>query len=186
MDYINNRNELLGILKKNLSDEKYIHSLETEKRAVKMARIFGVDENKAGFAGLMHDITKCMDGPALAKEYGIEGYVSEKTLHQITGSIYLEKNGITDDVEILDAVRTHTTGGKNMTALQKIIYLADATEEGRKYPEAAKLRKLAEEDLDKAMLMSLSKTIQLLKKKNLAIDLNTLEAYNEIKKKLQE
>jgi len=186
MHYINDRDKLLALLKQNLSEEKYIHSLATEKRAVKMAEIFGADTYKAGFAGLIHDITKCMDDVALAEEYGITGYSSVKTLHQMTGAIYIKKHGITDDEDIINAVLTHTTGSDNMTDLQKIVYLADATEENRKYPEAVKLRELADRDLDEAMLFSLTKTIELLKKRQLPIDERTLLAYNSIKDKNEE
>ena len=58
MDYTNDRQELLEMLKKNLSNEKYTHSLGVEQTAIKLSRIFGTDEQKAGFAGLVHDITK--------------------------------------------------------------------------------------------------------------------------------
>ena len=186
MDYIKDRDKILALLKENLSEEKYIHSLATEKRAIKMAEIFGEDTKKAGFAGLIHDITKCMDDVALAAEYGIKKYSSKKTLHQTTGAIYIKKHGICDDEDIINAVLTHTTGIDGMTKLQKIIYLADATEENRRYPEAAALREMAEKDLDRAMLMSLTKTIELLKKRNLSIDENTLLAYNDIKKLTEE
>ena len=182
MDYINDREKIVELLKNNLSEEKFYHSLETEKRAVILAEIHGEDTLKAGFAGLIHDITKCMDNRALAEKYNIGIGASEKTLHQLTGAEYIKENGITDDEEIIKAVRTHTTGGKDMTRLQKIIYLADATEPMRNFYSVDKLRELSENDLDEAMLMSLGNTISMLKKRNLPIDENTSLAYNEISK----
>ncbi len=93
MDYTNDRQKLLSLLKKNLGQEKYAHSLGVEKTAMDLARVYGTDEQKAGFAGLMHDVTKEMDNIKLAAQYGIE-FVSPKTLHAYTGAIYLQKNNI--------------------------------------------------------------------------------------------
>ena len=45
--------------------------------------------------------------------------------------------GIKDE-EILNAIRFHTTGRKNMTKLEKLIYLADYIEPNRKYFEGLK------------------------------------------------
>lgn len=182
MDYTNDRGQLLALLKKNLSEEKYIHSLATEKQAIELAELFGVDTQKAGFAGLMHDVTKCFDDVALARKYGIVKYTSKKTLHQTTGAIYLEKEGITRDADVLAAVAFHTTGCADMTDLQKIIYLADAIEPNRRYPEVDRLRELAHTDLDAAMRYSLATTVERLKSRNLPIDENTILAYNSFNK----
>ena len=181
MDYINDRSAILELLRKELSDEKYEHSLETEKRAVLLAEIHGEDKVKAGFAGLIHDITKCMDNDMLAEKYGISPTVSAKTMHQLTGAEYIKEHHITDDKDIIDAVRTHTTGALGMTKLQKIIYLADATEPKRHFYYVDELRKVSEKDLDEAMLLSLERTVTNLKKRDLPIDENTNLAYNEIK-----
>lgn len=178
MDYTNDRQKLLEMLKKNLSEEKYTHSLGVEQTAVELARIFGADEKKAGFAGLMHDITKCMDNEALAAEYGMEDYASPKTLHAYTGAVYLKKNHITEDEDILNAVKYHTTGRAAMSTLEQIIYLADLIEPNRDYPAAMKIKPVCYEDLDQAMLLSLKMTIKFILKRTSPIDLNTVFAYN--------
>lgn len=181
MDYIKDRNKLLELLKSRLTEEKYIHSISTEERAVELAEKYGVDPVKAGFAGLLHDITKCEeDEETLAEYYGVR-YLSKKTIHQWTGAAYIREKGITDDDEILDAVRTHTTGCADMTDLQKIIYLADATEKYRDYGCVDKLRELSDRNLDEAMVFSLEQTIRRLQEKNLPIDANTINAYNYLK-----
>ena len=178
MDYINDREKLIEILKKNLSEDRLRHSLSTEKRALQLAKIHGENEKKAGFAGLMHDVTKCFNNEKLAAQYGIKDYTSPKVLHQFTGSIYLENHGITDDEDILNAVKYHTTGRAGMSRLEKIIYLADLTEETRSFEGVEKMRNLSDKNLDKAMLSSLASTIILLAKQNLPIDELTLNAYN--------
>jgi predicted HD superfamily hydrolase involved in NAD metabolism len=178
MDYTNDRQKLLEMLKENLNEEKYAHSLGVEQTAVGLARVWGADEKKAGFAGLVHDITKEKDNVALAAEYGIENYASPKTLHAYTGAVYLEKNDITTDEDILNAVKYHTTGRENMSLLEKIIYLADLIEPGREYPAALKIKPVCYENLDLAMFLSLKLTIKYILKRNLPMDLNTVFAYN--------
>ena len=178
MDYTDNRDQLLDLLRQVLSEEKYTHSLGVEKTAVELAKIYHVDEKKAGLAGLVHDITKCMDNVALAKEYGIENFTSKKTLHAYTGAVYIERNAITKDNDIINAVKYHTTGREAMSMLEKIIYLADLIEPGRDYQAVEKIRPICYQDLDGAMLMSLKMTIKLIVKRNTPIDLNTVFAYN--------
>lgn len=178
MDYTNDRQKLLEVLKNNLNEEKFTHSLGVESTAMDLARVFGADEQKAGFAGLVHDVTKCMDNIALAAEYGIDNYVSPKTLHAYTGAVYLEKNNITTDKDVLAAVKYHTTGREAMSTLEKIIYLADLIEPNRDYPAAQKIKPVCYENLDLAMFLSLKMTIKFILKRNMPIDLNTVFAYN--------
>jgi len=178
MDYTNDRQKLIGLLKANLNEEKLNHSLGVEQTAMDLARVFGADEAKAGFAGLMHDITKEMNNVTLAAEYGIRDYVSPKTLHAYTGAVYLQKNGITQDEDILAAVKYHTTGREAMSVLEKIVYLADLIEPGRDYPAALSIKPVCYENLDLAMFLSLKMTIKFILKRNMPIDLNTVYAYN--------
>jgi predicted HD superfamily hydrolase involved in NAD metabolism len=178
MDYTDNRQQLLDLLRQVLSEEKYTHSLGVEKTAIELANIYHVDEKKAGLAGLIHDITKCMDNVALAREYGIESFTSKKTLHAYTGAIYIERNDITRDSDIINAVKYHTTGREAMSILEKIIYLADLIEPGRDYRALEKIRPVCYQDLEGAMLLALKSTIKLIIKRTTPIDLNTVFAYN--------
>lgn len=64
-----------------------------------------------------------------------------------------------NDSDILNAVRYHTTGRPNMTNLEKIVYLADYIEPGRDFPGVEEMRAISYEDLDRALLSALEKTI---------------------------
>jgi len=55
------------------------------------------------------------------------------------------------DEDILNAIRYHCTGRKEMSTLEKIIFVSDFIEPGRQFV-SEKLRKLAEINLDKAVL----------------------------------
>jgi nicotinate-nucleotide adenylyltransferase len=46
------------ILKKSMSEKRYIHSCNVADTARELAKIHGYDENKAYLAGLLHDICK--------------------------------------------------------------------------------------------------------------------------------
>ena len=54
------REKMAYRLKKELDAARYAHTLGVEKTAREMAEKFGVDEEKAALAGLLHDCAKCM------------------------------------------------------------------------------------------------------------------------------
>ena len=86
-------------------------------------------------------------------------------MHQL-GHILVEKEAGITDTEILDAIRYHTSGRPKMTLLEKVIYLADYIEPGRKFPGVEEVRELAEKDLNKALIQSIQNSIIFLMKKN--------------------
>ena len=100
---------------------------------------------------------------------------------KINGKIYLE------DEEILNAIKYHTTGRPDMTLLEKIIFIADYIEEGRKkFDTLDEARKLAYEDIDKTMAFILKNTIEYVKEKNRALHPLSVEALEYYKKYLEE
>ena len=50
--------EIEKYLKNTLSEKRYMHSVGTMKKARELAKIYGEDEEKAAFAGLVHDMAK--------------------------------------------------------------------------------------------------------------------------------
>ena len=74
------------------------------------------------------------------------------------------------------AIKSHTCGRRNMTDLEKIIYLADMLSEERNYPEKEPLLALAWENLDVAMEQALKDSINWLKEKGGEIDTDSYEA----------
>lgn len=93
--------------------------------------------------------------------------------------------GITDK-DILNAVNYHTTGRKGMSLLEKIIYIADLIEPGRNYTGVEDIREMALKDLDKALLASLEQSISFVREKGYDLDNDTVEAKNDIIKKIKE
>ncbi|BCE15522.1 hypothetical protein RSC3_02878 [Bacillus paralicheniformis] len=87
--------------------------------------------------------------------------------------------GITDE-DILSAIRFHTSGRPNMTLLEKVIYVADYIEPGRRFPGVEEVRTLAEEDLDLALIQALKNTMTFLISKNQAVYPETVATYNAL------
>lgn len=175
------------LLRSRLRDKRYEHSLSVRDEAVRLAKIFGADIEKARIAGLLHDITKEEDAEGqlrLLEKFGITLEEDEKQIpkiwHSITGAAFLEKELGIHDEEILNAVRYHTTGRAGMTLLEKIIYLADCIEPTRDYPGVKGIRLALKSGVDDAMILALSGTMRALLNLNRVISRDSFEARNDL------
>lgn len=146
------------ILFLELSRSRLLHSLNVCILSVRYALIHGVDPDTAAIAGLLHDCAKELPisrQTLLAKRADARELPENALLHAPAGVKYAgERYGIKDE-SILSAIRCHTTGREEMTALDKIIYLADKLEPARDYDDLAELRALALVDLDAAAIACL-------------------------------
>lgn len=179
--------EAYEYIKKNLKENRFIHTLGVVKEAKKLAKINGVSEEKAEMAALCHDIAKNIPKTKmieLMEENNIILNEDEKNSpsiwHSILGPVVAKKELGIEDEEILGAIRWHTTGKENMTKLEKIIYIADMIEPSRDFEGVNELRKVTLENLNKGVLMGITQTINFLIKKGSLIDLNTIKARNSL------
>lgn len=160
------REKMVYKLKKALDAQRFAHTLGVEQTAREMARIFGEDEEKAALAGLLHDCAKCMPLSQMvkaARSVPLDPVMKESKalMHAVAGMCIAESVYGVKDQDVLGAIRWHTTGRASMTALEKIIYLADMIEPGRKpFPGIEELRALCHEDLDKAMHLALRMSLE--------------------------
>ncbi|MCT4585024.1 MAG: bis(5'-nucleosyl)-tetraphosphatase (symmetrical) YqeK [Peptostreptococcaceae bacterium] len=185
--------EIRNILKKNLKNSRYKHTLGVEKSAIKLAEIYGESTEKVIISSLFHDFAKYMTNEELdsyIEQYDIKLDEIEKLDYSIIhGKVakYIAENEYNiKDLDILNSIEFHTTGRKYMTKLEKIIYLADYIEENRVYDGVEILRKLAyETSLEEALLESFNNSINFLLKKSVLIHKNTIEARNQILKELK-
>ena len=186
-----NLQNLMVKLKEMLPKNRMIHSEGVAKCAVKLSNIYGYDEEKAYLAGILHDCAKYLNQDEV--NYYVEKYEIyldnyEKgnlaLSHSIIGSALVKHEFLIDDIDIVSAVRYHTTGRANMNILEKIIYIADVIEENRDYPGVEELRELAYNgEMDKALLKSFDNTIKLVIDKKQIIHPRTIEARNFILQK---
>ncbi len=175
-------------LKGSLSRQRYLHSLGVAETAKKLAQLYGGDANKAYLAGLLHDCAKGLSNHHLlqtAIAFGIvrnddTEEVCPDLLHGSVGSVLARKEYGVDDEEILTAIAVHTLGAEEMGLLAKIIYLADFIEPGRDFPGAEKLRILAHQDLDHAVLGAMDNTILYVLQQGLPLHLQTVRARNSL------
>ena len=140
-------------LKTNLKEDRYLHSLAVADLAKELAKYHKVDEDKAYFAGLVHDIAKEMSeeehDKLLKKHNDTEGLTySFKVKHSFCGRYVLEDEFNIDDEDILDAVYYHTVPKSNKI-LSKIIYISDKRDATRKIDD--EVVDVAKKDLDKAV-----------------------------------
>jgi predicted HD superfamily hydrolase involved in NAD metabolism len=148
-------------LRRELPSGIYEHTLRTIDVARELAAAHGVDPDRAELGALLHDVANgYSDGQllTLAERYQIPVSLTEarvpKLLHGAVGAEILRGWGI-DDEELLDAVRDHVSGSPHMSALAKILFIADKIEPGRDrhYGGLGDVREAAMRDLDEAMSM---------------------------------
>lgn len=182
------REEILELV----GEARYQHILRVRDTAIDLAKFYKADVEKAEIAGYYHDCAKSKDLDKLkllSKEYGLELTESmqkaPKIIHAFLGALMAEKKYNIKDKEILDAIRYHTTGRKNMTLLDKIIFISDYIEPGRKFNGIDEVRELAYKDLDLALYKSLNMSIANLINKDEYVVVDTLEARNYIMETLK-
>ena len=179
--------EYKKIIKSMMSEDRYNHCVNVSKEAVKLAKRYDGDEEKAAVAGILHDITKEMPKEEQLQIMHDSDIILDdiqknapKLWHGISGSVYIKKHFGIEDEDILNAICYHTTGRAGMSLLEKIIFVADFTSEERTYKGVATMRKKSRKSLEDAMLYGFKFTFSDLSSRELAIHPNELACYNEI------
>ena len=178
--------EYKEILQKRLTPKRYNHSLCVADEAVRLAKKYGGDQEKAYLAGLLHDITKNATREEHLQIFTRFGIILDdveenamKLWHAISGSLYIEHILGVNDTEIIDAIRYHTTAKEDMSPLCLVLYLADFTSRDRDYPDVEVMRNLVDISFNKALVYALQYTIKDLAEQKRAIHFDTLKAFNK-------
>ena len=165
-------------------EQRKAHVLGCCETAEAMARRWGEDPGAARRAGILHDVTKALCPQAqlaLCECYGQPLTLFErahpKLLHAKSGAA-AARAVFGESEAVCNAIEWHTTGKPDMCPLEKILYLADCIEPTRDYPGVERLRALAFEDLDAAMLLGLRMSLDVLARRGWAADPNTEAAWN--------
>lgn len=173
-------------IKKVQDGKRYEHTLGVEYTAAALAMRFGADLEKAQIAGLLHDCAKCISDQeklSICKKHKISVTESEQKapflLHAKVGAYLAHHKYGVKDQDILNAITYHTTGRENMSLLEKIIFVADYIEPGRKHaPNLGEIRLLAFQDLDRALIRILKDTLYYLETSEGEVDPSTEQTYN--------
>lgn len=158
------KEEMYQYVASKLSPKRYAHTRGVVEMALEYARHAGIDYDETFIAALFHDIAKELsvaESMSICEKYGVFLDTFEKShpelIHGKVGAIILERDWGISKASILDSIKYHTIGRINMTDLDKIIYLADMTEEGRKpYKGKEEITRLAKYDLNRAMYKALT------------------------------
>ena len=175
-------------LKEDIGEKRFTHSIGVMETSFKLARVYGVDEEKAALAGLLHDCAKYKEKRNLLKmandfDIILDNVMKYNTelIHGPLGVEIARRNYFVTDKEILNAIEIHTTGKENMNLLEKIIFIADYIEPNRKFEGIREVRQLAFEDLNESIIKAMDNTIKYVIDDGGLLHLDTIKARNYLK-----
>ncbi len=179
-------NKIRKSMEKCLDNKRFEHTLGVAYTAAALAMCNDVDTEAAIVAGLLHDCAKCLSNEkklSMCEKRNMKVSDVERRnpslLHAKVGSIIAMEEYHVEDIDIINAIMNHTTGRPDMSLLEKIIFVSDYMEPGRNKAENLEyIRKLAFQDLDKALLKILEDTLLYLEESEEDIDDMTQKTYD--------
>lgn len=178
------------LAKKRLSAKRYQHTLNVRRMAVKLAKRWGADPEKAALAALLHDTAKELPREEMLQILNDNAIITENAQnrpspvwHGICAAILAQTQWGVEDEEVLSAIRCHTTGKPGMSLLDEIVFLADMTSAERDYPEVDYLRKLEKEDIHRAMREALEMNLHWLEESGKPVDEETRAALEDLRQR---
>lgn len=137
LDYIiDKRLYFIKKVKSYLSEKRFLHSVSVARLAYEIAIDNKIQEkDKYMIAGLLHDIGK--EVPINKQKEIVEEFYSDyidmplPIIHQFVGEYLAKKDFEVVDKDILNAIKFHTTGRREMSLLEKCIYASDKIEPTR-------------------------------------------------------
>lgn len=168
--YINDIEVLKLMIKENINEKRYLHSLSVAQTCAILAKYHKVDERKAYVAGLLHDCCKFPDSDTsgVLEEY-LKFYDPDKlngvhaAYHGWVAKYYLKEKLNFHDKDILNAIYNHTIC-ESRDKLSLILFIADKREPLRKIED--NILEIAKSDLYKAFDLLNSSIKKYLEEKN--------------------
>ena len=187
------QNEIRKQVKKALNKARYEHTKGVMYTAGCLAMAHEYPMERAMLAGLLHDCAKCMSNEkrlSICERHNISVNEVERKnpflLHAKVGSYMAMQKYNIHDADTINAILNHTTGRPDMSLLEKIVYVADYIEPGRKQaPNLREIRKLAFIDLDEALFRILGDTLVYLNTVDGDVDPMTQKTYDFYKKLIE-
>ena len=139
--------EMRQALQARVKASRYRHSLGVSQTAEQLARIYGVDQNEAAVAGLLHDWDKSLTGDELKRKAKKLKIADKEVREHATGVLHSWTAAATLRDEfpelsdgVLQAISRHTCGAVGMSDLDMVVFVADIIEPGRDFPDIEGLR----------------------------------------------
>ena len=180
------------LAKSRLSEKRYQHTSNVRDMAVELARLYGVDEDKAALAAWLHDTAKEMPKAELLQILRDNAIIRNDpperpapVWHGLAAAVLARDVWGVTDADVLAAVENHTTGRPGMSKLEKVVFLADMTCAERDFPGVDMLRRLARQDLDTAMLAALKHTLDFVKSTGKPVDPMSQATYEDLLKRTE-
>ncbi len=183
-----------------VGQRRYEHILRVEKEIIRLSEVFLPDKLlDLRISAILHDITKDLSLKQqlqLCKKFDIivSEHIAYEVLHAKTGAYYAKElfpSYVNE--EVFNAIKNHTTGSVGMTLFDKLLFVADYIEEGRKYQKCLEVReklwfgvKSLKTQSEREMLLDmicveiLDNTIEFLMREKRPIDEETVVARNEL------
>lgn len=169
---------------KRLSKKRYQHSYNVALYARDLSKRYGIDENKAYIAGMLHDIAKELplkEQYELASEQEENFELNDNVVHAYAAAtITCEQLDICDK-DIINAIKWHTSGYFEMSPLAKLIYCVDMLSYEREYQGIDELRLVLANDLNEAFKQCFLANYDYLISKKIKIGYD----YHQLKEKIE-
>ena len=180
--------EIKDIVKNKLSEKRYKHSICVMEMCEKLAKIYNVDIEMAKRVGIAHDVAKEMPKEEMISYCKQNNIQIDEIEMQNPGLLHgkigadIAKKEFGYNKQMQYAIECHTTGKPNMDILAKILFVADAISDDRDWADIPYLRKIANENIDDAILQIIDLIIQEQIEKDKLIHLDGIRTRNELLK----
>ncbi len=180
------QNDLIKKIKNFLTKKRLFHTLNVVKISLYLAEKYKVNPKKVFWAAILHDIAKDIK---ISQQKKILKNLNDNELkeipliwHGFTGAIIAKKIFKITDENILNAIKYHSTGNLKMRNIEKIVFVADYIEPGRKYLSSVKIRKKLKMkmELNELVLLVLEEKIKYLIKLKKNIFKNSIDLWNNL------
>lgn len=184
--------QLEHYVKEHVKPSRFTHIQGVVEASKMLSELYDGNEEDVSLAALCHDMLKdqkTSDLLHVIRQFGedpVEKGLAPQILHAQAGALFLQHECGVRNMDILNAVRYHTTGRPQMSKTEKIVFIADYIEKNRNFPGVDELRKIALLELDEAVYTALSQTLTHLKSLQMPIASDSVSAFEYYGKKRKE
>ncbi len=172
------------------SVERIKHSERVAEMALTLYKTWGGNREVLLYASLLHDVARDLPFEKLIRIAEDNGYLPDEIelsnpvlLHGPVGAIMVKKELKITNTDILNCISFHTTGRKDVTLNEAIIYLSDYIEPGRNFEDANRVRSIAFKNLKEAVMEETRLNVNFLMEMRIPVHPRTIEMFDSLIKK---
>lgn len=179
--------EIAAEVERRLSPARFAHVQGVVDTAQQLARRWDVPEQPTIIAAWLHDVAKELPESSLLKLAGDFGIIFDEEMAQMphlwhapVGAEIARRTFQVYDDDVLQAIRYHPTGRAGMSGVERVVFLADVIEPGRRFESVEEMRRLSLHDLDAALLAAYDGLIRYVLARGGLLHSDTTAARNDI------